>query len=803
MAHSIKTVYVIHHSHTDIGYTDLQERVIDTQANYIKTVLSMMEQPANAGFRWNCETLFCVEEFWKSAMAEEQAAFLRLAAEGKIGLSANYLNFNDLVDCSVYRERLNRWQQYLGAHGAAMRTAMMADINGISMGYRDAMLAEGVEFLFMNIHCHHGMYPLYQNQNAFWWENAAGQRLLVWNGEHYNLGNVLGLKANRSVNFMMQNHLGKQIEEEDSVATFHRNLDQYLSLCEKEGYGYDFMITAVSGVFSDNAPPALEILHTIEAYNRRYGPDVQVKMVSLQELYAAIRPKLEDAPVYRGDLNDWWANGVGSTPYAVKHYKDAQHRYQLCKRLDGEIASKYPDLYAAAQDNLMLYAEHTWGHSSTITNPYDTMVLNLDMRKNSYASKAHEAASRMLNRITAEKGDILRYYSTRGTVRACHVSDRAGQRLVEFYIESPHLARAEVRDAHGRKLACQVSPHPRGRKISFVDTFAPHEEVCYTYRELPEENQTLNSRKCYVGAERVRDIVNDYDPVTYRLPYEYENRWFHLCYCPHEGVTALVDKRTGQNLLGLGEAPFFTPVYEVTSISVEDPACACREEQERRLVGRNIRGKHARLYIGQLEEVRCLERGEVFTQLQLRYRLPGTVRADVMVKFYEAMPRVDFCLQLGKTLSSDIESVFLPLSLHLPDSSLYIRKGGEAFRPGVDQLPGTCMEYYMSDEGLAYLSPKGSALIAMRDTPLIYMGEMKHHPIRLCDGGERNNHRPVYSWVMNNLWETNFKMDLSGFCEYCYSLWLTGEQDPEQAMDELRERCFDPCVLVVGQDETE
>ena len=45
----------------------------------------------------------------------------------------------------------------------------------------------------------------------------------------------------------------------------------------------------------------------------------------------------------------------------------------------------------------------------------------------------------------------------------------------------------------------------------------------------------------------------------------------------------------------------------------------------------------------------------------------------------------------------------------------------------------------------------------MRDTPLIYMGEMKHHPIRLCDGGERNNHRPVYSWVMNNLWETNFK----------------------------------------------
>lgn len=194
-----------------------------------------MEQPEYGGFRWNCETLFCVEEFWKSQRRKKKAAFLRLVAGGKIGLSANYLNFNDLVDCSVYRERLSRWQQNLSQAGAAMRTAMMADINGISMGYRDAMLAEGVEFLFANVHCHHGMYPLYQNQNAFWWENAAGQRLLVWNGEHYNLGNVLGVKPNRTVNFMTQNHLGRQTEAEDSVAAFHRNLDQYLSLCEECG----------------------------------------------------------------------------------------------------------------------------------------------------------------------------------------------------------------------------------------------------------------------------------------------------------------------------------------------------------------------------------------------------------------------------------------------------------------------------------------------------------------------------------------------------------------------------------------
>ncbi len=791
MANQIKTVYVVHHSHTDIGYTDLQERVIHTQVNYIKTAVAMMEKPEYAAFRWNCETLFCVEAFWNDATEAERAAFLRLAAAGKIGLSANYLNFTDLLDCPVYQERLKFWQKRFVPLGCAMRTAMAADINGISMGYRDAMLANGVEFLFMNVHCHHGMYPLYQNQTAFWWENAAGQRLLVWNGEHYNLGNVLGIKPNRSANFMMQDRLGAQ--PANAVAALRQNLQAYLTSCETQCYPYNFIITAVSGVFSDNAPPEAEILQTIEAYNQQYGKEVRLEMVSLQELYAAIRPKILDAPVYHGDFTDWWANGVGSTPYAVKHYKDALHRYQLCQRLEPKAAKKYPALYAAAQNNIMLYAEHTWGHSSTITNPYDTMVLNLDMRKNSYASKAHEAASQMLTRIAEEKGDLLRYYNTTGKIRACATSKSNCLQLVEFYIESPILEAAEVRDEAGHTLPCQVSPHPRGKMLTFMDTFAPGEEKTYTYTEKPVQKQILNTRQCYVGAERVRDIENSYDPVAFRLPYEFENRYFRLCYRPGEGVTAFVDKRTGKDMLS-GPIPFFTPVYEQTPLRVDIPDASY---EERRLLGRNIRGQHAKLYVGKLTETACLEQGPVFTLLRLRFSLPGTVKAEVYLKFYEAIPRVDFRLELGKTISQDIESVFLPLTLQIADSELYLRKGAEAFRPGIDQLPGACMEYFMSDDGVAFVSSSGSALVASRDVPLLYMGEMRCHPIRLCDGKLENNQRPVYSWVMNNTWETNFKMDLSGFCQFQYTLWLSDVTEPEAAMDCLRENTFDPYVLIV------
>ena len=76
----------------------------------------------------------------------------------------------------------------------------------------------------------------------------------------------------------------------------------------------------------------------------------------------------------------------------------------------------------------------------------------------------------------------------------------------------------------------------------------------------------MNTRQCYTGSEGVRDIVNDYDPETYTLPYGFENQFFRLQYRPHEGVTAFVDKRTGQDLLGKGEVPLFTPVYQCTPL---------------------------------------------------------------------------------------------------------------------------------------------------------------------------------------------------------------------------------------------
>ncbi len=53
------TVYLFHHSHTDLGYTDLQNRVRRKHAEYLDQVIHYCREtenyPDDARFRWNCE----------------------------------------------------------------------------------------------------------------------------------------------------------------------------------------------------------------------------------------------------------------------------------------------------------------------------------------------------------------------------------------------------------------------------------------------------------------------------------------------------------------------------------------------------------------------------------------------------------------------------------------------------------------------------------------------------------------------------------------------------------------------------
>ena len=68
---------------------------------------------------------------------------------------------------------------------------------------------------------------------------------------------------------------------------------------------------------------------------------------------------------------------------------------------------------------------------------------------------------------------------------------------------------------------------------------------------------------------------------------------------------------------------------------------------------------------------------------------------------------------------------------------------------------------------------------------MVTMGELEAHPIRLMGENVRNRDA-VYSWVMNNFWETNFNVCLAGYYTFHYDLLLSDKTDPDAAFSELR-----------------
>ena len=48
----------------------------------------------------------------------------------------------------------------------------------------------------------------------------------------------------------------------------------------------------------------------------------------------------------------------------VKVFRNGQRKFNLCRKLDPSGEKGIPTLVEDAAENLMLYAEHTWGYSS-------------------------------------------------------------------------------------------------------------------------------------------------------------------------------------------------------------------------------------------------------------------------------------------------------------------------------------------------------------------------------------------------------------------------------------------------------
>ena len=182
------TVYVLPHSHTDIGYTAIQTDIEEKQINNLLQGLAharrTADYPAGARFMWNVEVLWAADLFQRRLHRTIAPSSWTSVKRGEVALEGMYLN--ELTGLCRPEElvRLFRYATQLSQQtGVPIESAMISDVPGYTWGTVTAMNQAGVKYFSIapNYFDRIGDILVQWENKPFWWVGPDGtSRVLVW-----------------------------------------------------------------------------------------------------------------------------------------------------------------------------------------------------------------------------------------------------------------------------------------------------------------------------------------------------------------------------------------------------------------------------------------------------------------------------------------------------------------------------------------------------------------------------------------------------------------------------------------------
>jgi hypothetical protein len=114
--------------------------------------------------------------------------------------------------------------------------------------------------------------------------------------------------------------------------------------------------------------------------------------------------------------------------------------------------------------------------------------------------------------------------------------------------------------------------------------------------------------------------------------------------------------------------------------------------------------------------------------------------------------RMDLFTTIRKSATNDPEAVFMALPLAIAKAKCILGTNGGPMPLDGSQIPGSSSDWFMLRDHLDVAGPQGGVMIALPDTPLIQLGDIRKPSVR----GTGHDARELFVYVLNNLWPTNF-----------------------------------------------
>jgi hypothetical protein len=720
----------VQHTHTDIGYTRSQMEILAEQLRYIDYALDYCDAtdnyPEYAKFRWVCETSWAVSEYLKSRPSDQIARLKKRVEEGRIELTAMYLNFDELPDEQTLAASLYPLKQFREA-GLKAEVAMQNDVNGIGWCFTEYFHDLGIKYVTMGTHGHRALI-CFDKPTVFRWESPSGKKILAYRAEHYHLGNIFGIHT-------------------DNFELFEQRVLNYLDEIAEKNYPYDILAIQHSGYHTDNSPPSTRSCEFMKQWNDKYEwPKLRTAVSAdfIKEVEAKYADKIE---TIRGAWPDWWTDGFGSgaREAAVSRITHSdviatQTGLSFAKMLGASLPANVDEQINEINKALLFYDEHTFGFSGSVRNPYGKDTWEQRSLKQSYAWEAFRRSG-----MTAEVTmGLLQTYIPKVQTPSIVVFNTLNwsySGIAKAYIDHqilPPDKKFEIVDVKGNLIPAQPGANRSdGTYWSFYVTDIPAMGYVQYYIRLKDEPREAIFRSTELARPHI------------------ENDWYIVDLNLRKGtISGLYDKELKKQLTvpdaqwQLGEF-----IYEI--IDSRHPMEQYRKPQFIRRPPERIRFEQ-------------YEKGSIWDTYRFRGEtVAGREPDNLMVEYriFNVEKKIEIVYSLRKKAITDPEAVYIAFPFEVVNGKIYTDVPGGTIEAGIDQIPGSSNDWYTVQNFASARNHELQVVMGSREIPLMQFGDINTG--RYTPGATPQS-TCMYSWPMNNYWVTNFNADQMGELQWSY-----------------------------------
>jgi Glycosyl hydrolases family 38 N-terminal domain len=778
------SIFLVHHSHLDIGYTDPQSAVLNHHLVYLDSVLDLVDAsnswPDPAQFRWNVEATWPLRQWLASRPYAVVDAFVDRVRAGLIEVTA--LPFSMHTEAYSMDELARQlWfaDELRDRYGIAIDTAMQTDVPGATAGLLHALASADIRYLSV-AHNYAGRSVPHlvggqQLTRPFYWTNEAGDRLCVWytdtpHGVGYMEGNLLGFAEDYDTTVdLVPEYLAALA---DRPYPFMSPVFGWWGPPDdvdvtKRPYPYDLLHLRVQGTIADNASPSVVPAQIVRTWSSEWAYP-RLRVATNREFFAEAEQRLGTSlQEFSGDWTDWWADGIGSAarPLGVNRrtqarIRSAQTLHALADRFAETDGSDPWTEVDAAYDEMALFDEHTWGAA----NPWEDRLDKMDsgaLQWQTKSANAYSAAERVGRLTEAGLSRLGPLWSAPagglGSVIVVNPGTWERTDLVRVFLPESRLdaETVEVVDASTGEVVPSITEkpehaafRPRGRHLSFLaHDVAP---IGYSTFELRSSSRETASVQVESGDEAA--IINEH----YRAELD------AALGC----VAHLYEVDAGNDLVA-NDAPFGFNQYIYdrygTAARFNHLSSRVRAVDLSLLGDRSVAGHGV---------VTHRSTTPLWDRLTVRLLGEGVHWIETTLTLIRGVRRLDITNRVLKIATESKESVFFAFPFAMQEPTLRCEITGGTRSPGDPHIPGSAQHMQAIRHWVAIETSESAIAWATLEAPLVQFGNLHlpYAPFPPTLEPEGAGVSTIYSWVMNNIWDTNFPPRQEGEMQFTYAL---------------------------------